>query len=319
MKDFIYKSPIIGSLIERAEMAAASDAPAFITGENGTGKEYFAQFLHTKGGRASEPFIAVNCAALPHQLIESELFGSRRGSYTGSTETKDGLFKAAGKGTIFLDELAEMPIEFQSKLLRVLQDKEVRAVGDSKFTPIGCRVVAATNRPIQESILNHKLREDLYFRLAVITLHIPALRERIEDIEELFVYFVNKFSAQENKKVTYGPELIEYLKTLNWSGNVRQLENSVHRAVIFSRGMLSQFDFNQEMDLSKKQNNINNVQPKIEESLPEITTIEKMEERHILNVMNALRGKKKTVAKALGLARGTLDLKLKKYNLDNQR
>lgn len=301
VKETIFKSPATVELLERTEIAALSNAPAFITGESGTGKEHIAKLLHTEGKRSSHPFIAVNCAALSSHLIESELFGSRRGSYTGSIENRVGLFREAGEGTIFLDELSEMPIDFQSKLLRAIQDKEVRGVGDSDFNPINCRIVAATNRPVQESINQSKLRKDLYYRLAVITLHLPPLRERPEDIEALAIHFIKKFSKEEDKEVAYDPALIEHLKKLTWDGNVRQLENAIHRAIIFNcSGKLSHRDFADEIS----------AQP-----LEAATTMEDVEKRHIINTLKQFKGVRALTADALKISRGTLYEKMKRYQI----
>lgn len=304
MRETIFKSPVTKELLARTEIAALSNAPAFITGENGTGKEHIAQLLHAESKRKAHPFIAVNCAALPSHLIESELFGSRRGAYTGSTETRMGLFREAGEGTIFLDELSEMPIEVQSKLLRVIQDKEVRAVGDATFVPISCRIVAATNRPIKESIEKQKLRQDLYYRLAVITLNLPPLRERPEDIEALTVHFIKKFCKEEDKEVTYDQSLIDIFKTLEWKGNVRQLQNAIHRAIIFNtNGKLTIGDFVEEA---------NEPAPV---SITTIMTMEEVEKRQIAFTLNHFKGHKDKTAEALDISRGTLYEKIKRYQI----
>lgn len=233
-------------LVKQAKIASNSSAPAFITGEHGVGKEHIARMLHETGSRATEPFIEVNCAALPRELIESELFGSKKGSYTGSVADRKGLFREAGNGTIFLDEIAEMPIEVQSKLLRVLQDKTVRPVGDTQSYPLNCRVLAATNRNVEEAIEQHKLRIDLYYRLAVIPFHLPALRERKDDIIALATHFFQKFAQEEHKEINVDNEVLPILRDISWVGNVRQLQNAIHRAVIFSQdGKITASDFAQ--------------------------------------------------------------------------
>lgn len=224
------------SLVEQAKIAAASSAPAFITGEHGVGKEHIARLLHDSGPRADQPFVEVNCAALPRELIESELFGSKKGSYTGSVSDRNGLFREAGTGTIFLDEIGEMPIEVQGKLLRVLQDKKVRPVGDTVSYTVGCRIIAATNRNVQEAIRDKRLRVDLYYRLAVLPFHIPALRERKEDIEALALHFFDVYSQEENKELDIPDSVIDMLRNARWDGNVRELQNSIHRAIIFAQG-----------------------------------------------------------------------------------
>lgn len=235
--ELICKSENMLKQLSLAERFANSQAPILITGETGTGKEVMADYIHSKSSAANEPFLKINCSALPHDLIESELFGSIKGAYTGSNSNKTGLFRAAGKGTLLLDEITEMGIETQSKLLRVLQDRKVRPVGDTQTYDVTCRVIASCNIAPEEAIACHKLRSDLFFRLSVLTLCIPPLRERPDDIKSLAQYFLDKYKAQEKKEnLRFDPLTLEMLTTCKWQGNVRQLENEVHRVVITADG-----------------------------------------------------------------------------------
>lgn len=299
-------------LVRQAKIAASSSAPAFITGEHGVGKEHIARMLHEAGNRSSHPFVEVNCAALPRELIEAELFGSKRGSYTGSIADRRGLFREAGQGTIFLDEIAEMPIEVQSKLLRVFQDKSVRPVGDIQSYPLSCRVVAATNRKVEEAVSQHKLRIDLYYRLAVIAFHLPSLRERREDIQELAVHFFKHFAEEEHKEVQVAETVIDYLKELPWEGNVRQLQNAIHRAVIFSQnGKVVTEDF------------AHAVTPLAASPVPTVSSIANKQSLDLDEVIKdtvilALKkhaGNKLAAAKEMGVGRQTLYNYLKRLGL----
>lgn len=298
-------------VVDRTKSVASSDAPAFITGENGTGKEHIAQMLHNSGKRAAEPFIAVNCSALPTHLIESELFGSRRGSYTGSTEERNGLFIQAGQGTIFLDELAEMPFDVQSKMLHVLQDRKVRPVGETRFKPINCRIVAATNLPIKDALDSHKLRMDLYYRLAVITLHLPTLNERPEDIRVLSNFFIDKFSKEENKVVTLADGLLTDLAKIHWRGNVRQLQNAIHRAILFSKdGFLTLADFAEDQAMSQAEK---------AESAALVTTMDDIKKAALVKALADNNGSRIAASRQLGIARGTVYMQMEKYGLVSEK
>lgn len=210
---------------------ADTDSTILIQGESGTGKELVARALHFNSSRQHQSFVAINCSALPENLLESELFGHKKGSFTGAVQDKVGLFEEAQQGTIFLDEINSMPLQLQTKLLRVLQERQVRHVGDTKVIPINVRVLAATNEPLNEKTKSGAFREDLYYRLAVIPIEMPALRDRLEDIPLLVNHFIQKNSAQagsEPKKIE--PKALEVLSHYHWPGNVRELENAIERA-----------------------------------------------------------------------------------------
>ena len=219
------------------EAVAPSTASVIILGESGTGKELVARALHAKSDREKGPFFALNCAALPKDILENELFGHEKGAFTGSTNEKQGAFELAHGGTIFLDEVAEMPTDIQVKLLRALESRQVRRLGGKKEINVDIRVVAATNKDLERALADNELREDLYYRLAVVPIYLPPLRERVGDIKLLANEFLLRFSRQNNKKVTGFDEAAwDWLLSYNWPGNVRELKNAVERAVIMSRG-----------------------------------------------------------------------------------
>lgn len=217
-------------LIQMVTHVASSSANVLIQGESGTGKELIARLLHVSNKNIQGPFVAVNCAALPENLLESELFGHEKGAFTGALSTRIGKFEQANGGTLLLDEITEMPLSLQAKLLRVLQEREVDRVGGGKPIPVQVRVVATTNRDVQSAVNAGEFREDLYYRLNVIPLHIPALRERADDISPLVQYFVRKFSNGESKKIP--DDLLKTLSSYTWPGNIRELQNACERAVL---------------------------------------------------------------------------------------
>src|SRR5687767_15727608 len=228
------------SVYQIIDAVASSSASVMILGETGTGKELVARALHTKSDRAKGPFFALNCAALPKEILENELFGHEKGAFTGSTNEKQGAFELAHGGTIFLDEVAEMPTDIQVKLLRALESRQVRRLGGKREINVDIRVVAATNKDLEKALADNELREDLYYRLAVVPIYLPPLRERVGDIKLLANEFLIRYSRQNNKKVTSFDEAAwEWILSYNWPGNVRELKNAVDRAVIMSRSTTS--------------------------------------------------------------------------------
>ena len=225
------------SVYQLIEAVAPSTASVIILGESGTGKELVARALHTKSDRAKGPFFPLNCAALPKDILENELFGHEKGAFTGSTNEKPGAFELAHGGTIFLDEVAEMPPDIQVKLLRALESRQVRRLGGKKEIDVDIRVVAATNKDLEKALADNELREDLYYRLAVVPIYLPPLRERMGDIKLLANEFLARYSRQNNKKVTgFDDAAWDWILSYNWPGNVRELKNAVERAVIMARG-----------------------------------------------------------------------------------
>jgi len=234
--DIVGKSAAIQNVMSIVQRVANAPASVLITGESGTGKELVARALHSGGERASRPFVAINCGAMPEALLESELFGHEKGSFTGAVGKRQGLFRAANGGTVFLDEIGELPLPLQVKLLRVLQQRTVRPLGAEEELPVDVRVVAATNRKIDQEVQAGRFREDLYYRLNVIHLHLPPLRERTEDVPLLAEHFLSKHAAAQNRRLHFAPDALRYLMSLPLRGNVRELENLVERAVTLASG-----------------------------------------------------------------------------------
>ncbi len=231
------KSDSMRSVYQVIEAVAPSTASVLILGESGTGKELVARALHTKSDRAKGPFFALNCAALPKEILENELFGHEKGAFTGSTNEKAGAFEMSSGGTIFLDEMAEMPTDIQVKLLRAIETRQIRRLGGKKEINVDIRIVAATNKNLQKAIADGELREDLYYRLAVVEIDLPPLRERADDIQLLANEFLHRFSQQNGKTITgFEDAAWEWIMSYHWPGNVRELKNAVERAVIMSRG-----------------------------------------------------------------------------------
>jgi two-component system response regulator PilR (NtrC family) len=237
LDNFIGSSPVIEKLKATIRTVAPTASTVLIYGESGTGKELVARAVHSCSTRASEPFVSINCGAFPETLLESELFGYVKGAFTGASQNKRGLFEVASGGTIFLDEIGEMSLSMQVKLLRVLQERTIRPVGGTQETPVDVRVIAATNRDLREMIANGTFREDLYYRVSVIPIQVPALRERREDVELLANHFLKKYSTAAQKSILrISQESLDALKAFEWPGNVRQLENTVERAVAMETG-----------------------------------------------------------------------------------
>jgi two-component system response regulator GlrR len=238
-KEIITRSQVMEDLLAKAKLVAENDASVCIYGDSGTGKEVLARAIHKASPRAHQRFLAINCGAIPEQLLESELFGHIKGSFTGATRDNKGLFQAADGGTLFLDEIGDMPVPLQVKLLRVLQDRRVRSIGATQGSPVDVRIISATHRNLQAEIAEGNFREDLYYRLNVVVLKLPALSERREDVPLLSTYFLAQLSEKYAKKINgIAPEAIELLVTSSWPGNIRQLFNVVEQAVALSTGSI---------------------------------------------------------------------------------
>jgi len=304
----VFRSVAMQEVVRTVERVAPSDVSVLITGESGTGKEVIADLIHALSPRSKARIIKINCAALPRELIESELFGSVKGAYTGAHADRDGLFRQAEGGTLFLDEISEMPIDTQSKLLRVLQDQEVRPVGGKVSYKTNCRIVAATNRKTDEAIKDGKLREDLFYRISAISVYLPPLRERRDDITPLANSFLKRFSAQANRIITgFSPAAVDRLTGFNWPGNVRQLQNEIQRAVLMSEG--SEVDA---PDLS-----FTTVRASDDEVMDtNFTLLEGVERNAIIQMLKETGGNKLETAKRLGIGRQTLYNKIKAYGIE---
>ena len=244
LDNFIGSSPVIEKLKATIRTVAPTASTVLIYGESGTGKELVARAVHSCSTRSTEPFVSINCGAFPETLLESELFGYVKGAFTGASQNKRGLFEVASNGTIFLDEIGEMSVSMQVKLLRVLQERTIRPVGGTQETPVDVRVIAATNRDLREMVANGTFREDLYYRVSVIPIQVPALRERRDDVELLANHFLKKYSTAAQKSILrISHESLDALKAFEWPGNVRQLENTIERAVAMEMGNELKVDF----------------------------------------------------------------------------
>jgi two-component system response regulator AtoC len=285
--------------------------PVLIAGESGTGKELVARAIHFRGAMAETPFVAVDCGALVPTLMESELFGYEKGAFTGAIKSKTGLFQAANGGTIFLDEIGELPLEMQAKLLRVLQEREVRPVGSNAPISIDVRVIAATNRDLEAAYREGTFRKDLYFRLNVVTVHLPSLRERRSDIPMLVHHFLNRYAPDANLQVT--PAAMKSLLQYEWPGNVRELENCVARAVTLGdRQVIDVVDLPPAI---RSEGGDSVRRPPIENSALSTTALAEMERITILKVFEQANGDKALAGRMLGISRATLYRKLKRYNI----
>ncbi len=304
----IFGSPVMQEVVRTVERVAPSDVTVLITGESGTGKEVIADLLHAMSRRSKGRITKINCAALPRELIESELFGSVKGAFTGAHSDREGLFRQAEDGTLLLDEISEMPIDTQSKLLRVLQDQEVRPVGGKTSYKTNCRVIASTNRKPEDAFRDGKLREDLYYRISAISVHLPPLRERREDIMPLANAFLKRFSAQANRTISgFSPGAVDRLTAFDWPGNVRQLQNEVQRAVL-----LSESDTVEAADISVTAIKT----PGVESQDTNFTLLEGVERNAIVQMLKETGGNKLEAAKRLGIGRQTLYNKIKAYGIE---
>ena len=298
---------IIGqsNLIQKAKSLAAKVAPTDTTvlllGETGTGKEVFAQAIHNASKRNTHPFVAINCSAFPHELLESELFGHKAGSFTGATKDKKGLLEEAQGGTVFLDEIGDMPMDLQTKLLRVLETREFYKVGDSQPTKVDVRIITATNRNLEEEVKKNNFRNDLFYRINIFTIDLPPLRERKEDIAALATFYTKQFAEKTGKKInSLSSALLKKLEKQYWKGNIRELKNSIERAVILT-------DTNE-----LKEDDISN-----EESTGSVESFElaAVEKFHIQKILKHTGGNKTESARLLGIGLTTLYRKIEEYGL----
>ena len=296
-------SPSVTQMVEMIARIADSDATVLITGESGTGKELVARAIHNQSSRRTEPFVAVNCAAMPGPLLESELFGHTRGAFTDAKTARQGLFIQAKGGTIFLDEIGEMPMEMQVKLLRVLQERKVRAVGGDTETEVRARIVTATNRHLEHEVEAKRFRQDLYYRINVVPIAVPPLRERTSDILQLAQHFLQRCGSRIGKSVCgFSTTAARRLMDYDWPGNIRELENCIERAVALCR--LDEITIN---DLPPKLLTEAPSQLVIPtSSLDELTTIDELSQRYVRQVLAAVHGNKTQAARILGIDRRSL-------------
>lgn len=305
----IGKSPGMREVFDLIQRVSGANANVLISGESGTGKERVARAIHDEGSRRTKSFVAINCTAIPESLLESELFGYAKGAFTGAVGRKRGLFEEANGGTIFLDEIGDMNLALQAKLLRVIQERKIRAVGETIDKDIDVRIIAATHKDLKNAIKNGSFREDLYYRLAVIPIVIPPLRHRKEDIPLLAEHFLKKYSSANNSKVIgFSKEAMALLMSLPWEGNVRELENVIERAVVLARGELIEVS-----DLPQAaQGDVDSFMANLQAS-GTLPTIDEIEKRYMKFVLDKTGGKKEKAAQILGINRRTLYRKEREY------
>ncbi len=303
------ESQPIREAVALARKVSVTDVPVLLTGETGTGKEVFAQAIHSGSKRARQHFVAVNCSSFSKDLLESEMFGYRAGAFTGALKDKKGLFEEAHNGTIFLDEIGEMAAELQAKLLRILETGEYIKIGDTKPTRVDVRIIAATNRNLQEEIAAGRFREDLFYRLSVFRMHLPALRERKEDIRPMVEAFVRDLGLRLGRKVeTISPEFLQMIERHPWKGNIRELRNVMERSLIISEGTcLEVADLPLEMQ--------NTVHGAAEGNKADALDLASMERRHIIRVLEHTKGNKTEAARLLKIGLTTLYRKIEEYKI----
>jgi two-component system NtrC family response regulator len=310
----------IYSLIEKV---APTTTSVLITGESGTGKELVARAVHFHSPREKGPFISLNCAGLPETLLESELFGHEKGAFTGAIALRKGRFELADTGTLFLDEVAEMPVQLQAKLLRVLQERAFERVGGSLTLNVDVRIIAATNKDLKEEVEKGHFREDLYYRLNVLHLHLPPLRERLDDIPLLVAHFVDKYARQFNRtSLRISPETVRFLSTLPWEGNIRELENTIERAAILCANGVIQPDDVQPDTVSGGDSFPFSVAFDIEQAIPANTplpdALNAIEKKMVQNALEKANFIQTRAAEALGITKSLLQYKMKKFGLQKR-
>ena len=299
------QSPSMKKVLEMLASIAPSEATVLITGESGTGKEIVARMVHANSGRRNGPFVAINCAALSENLLESELFGHEKGAFTGAERKRDGRFQAADQGTIFLDEIGEVPLAMQAKLLRAIQEREIQKVGSDEVNKVDVRIVAATNRDLKQDVEDGRFRQDLYYRLYVVSVKLPSLSERQEAIPALATHFLKKFAEKNNKIIKgFTPGVLDRMLKYEWPGNIRELENMVERAVVLLMG-----EYVSERELPPNLLEGTDSAPHLKTGLANMT-LEEIERIVILETLESTGGNKSEAARRLGITRKTLISKI---------
>jgi DNA-binding NtrC family response regulator len=302
------RSGAMAAVLATVERVAPTDANVLIEGESGTGKGLIAQSIHQRSARAQGPFLAINCSGFQDQLLESELFGHEKGAFTGAATMKQGLFEVADRGTLFLDEVAEMSQAMQAKLLQVLDSREFRRVGGTRLHRVDVRIVAATNKPMQREVAMGRFREDLYYRLNVVGIAVPPLRERREDISILVEHFLARFQASAPSRKTLSPDTLRALVEYSWPGNVRELSNIIERLVILTPGDL--------IGAEALPSNVRGAPAAAPEAAPKPVSLSEVERLHIARVLQDTGGKKMQAARLLGIDIKTLNKKIRDYQID---
>src|SRR5437867_6569548 len=314
--EIIGTTPKMVDIYKKVAKISRIEAPVLVVGESGSGKELVARALHANSARRTSPFIVINCGALTETLLESELFGHERGAFTGATGARKGLLESGAGGTVFLDEISETSLTFQEKLLRVIQEREIRRVGSNETTQVNIRLIAATNRDLREMVRSNQFREDLFHRLNVFTIALPALRDRVEDIPMLASYYMKIFSEKNGRTVRLAPEALEAMKRYSWPGNVRELKNMLERAITFNSTGVIQFgelEFGEACPGAEKPS----ASPSAAVTGQAPTgSLDEMEREHIIRILKETGGNKKKAAEILGIERRTLYNKAKRLGID---
>jgi two-component system response regulator PilR (NtrC family) len=306
-------SPVMQEIRTKISKLARSQAPVYISGESGSGKELVARLIHQQSARGSHPFVAINCGAIPHELMESEFFGHKKGSFTGALSDKKGFFQAAEGGTLFLDEVADLPLSLQVKLLRAIQEKKIRPVGEQQEIPVDIRLLSATHKNLSDMVREGSFRQDLYYRINVIDLHVPPLRERPEDIPVLVGHILSKLTgANEEDRPTLSPSAFSALQHYRFPGNVRELENILERALaLYDGNTIEAEDLNLPADMCAQTAEYDSASGSLEEHL------EKIERRALTLVLQENNWDKAAAAEQLGLSFRSLRYRLKKLEMDH--
>ena len=313
IQNIIGRSTAMVKLLETVAQVAPSEATVLITGDSGTGKELIAGAIHFNSPRKDGSFVKVNCAAITETLLESELFGHEKGAFTGAHRLKEGRFRQADGGSLFLDEVSEMSLGMQVKLLRALQEREITRVGGEEVIKVDVRIIAATNKDLIQEVESERFREDLYYRLNVVTLNVPLLRERKEDIPLLAQHFLSTFAEKNRKQIKgFSPQAMDQLLKYDWPGNVRELMNAVERAVVLSR---SEYLDEQDLPLVIKDALSDEEKSPSRDAVPADLPLEDVEKATILKTLESTNGNKSEAARRLGITRKTLHKKLKKYGM----
>jgi two-component system, NtrC family, response regulator AtoC len=317
--ELVGRSHAFIEVMKQVGRVAATNLPVFLTGESGTGKELVASTLHRRSGRADRTFVAVNCGAIPADLIEAELFGHVKGSFTGADRDRRGLWEDADQGTVFLDEITETSLSFQVKLLRVLQEGEIRRVGSNQIHRVNVRVIASSNRDVEAEVKAGRFRDDLFYRLNAVSITLPPLRDRREDIPPLAQAFADRIYSL-SPRVHFSAEAMELLQQYPWPGNIRELENAVVRAAAMCDGLIRLQDLPERIRNFKQQPNIQGApEPELIKSAEEWTTLAVIEARYVARVLERTGGNKQAAARMLGIDRKTLDRMIKRHEIDFRR
>jgi len=311
--EIIGATPKMVEIYKKVAKIARTDSPVLVVGDSGSGKELVARAVHSHSQRAAAPFLVVNCGALPETLLESELYGHERGSFTGATGARKGLLESASGGTVFLDEITETSLSFQVKLLRVIQEREIRRVGSNETIQVDIRLIAATNRDLREMVRMNRFREDLFHRLNVFTIALPPLRDRTQDIPLLASYFIKMFTEKHGKVVRLAADAVEAMKRYSWPGNVRELKNMLERAITFNDTGVIQAD---ELDFGETEDDTAFGAADAAHSGTANSSLDQMEKDHIIKVLKETGGNKKRAAQILGIERRTLYNKAKRLGID---